>query len=157
LDAIGRLPASPAINPDEIHSLTLLHTIAGRDPEQGTAFSEVYPPLNFVRAIENRQPQLLEQFRCLALRRAVVQHKSADTHKLIQIDDDPAELFDLASDPLELANVLAERPSLAPLLNQQINQMTQKAEIQREHLTTGDTIEMDESLLQQLRGLGYIE
>jgi hypothetical protein len=35
--------------------------------------------------------------------------------------------------------------------------MAQKAKIRREHLAAGGTIEMDESLLQQLRGLGYID
>ena len=56
----------------EAKRLTLRHTVNGRDPEQATAFSEVYPPLNFVKAIEQRQPELLEQFRCLAQRRVVV-------------------------------------------------------------------------------------
>lgn len=169
LEATGRLPNIPRLNPDDVKSLSLRQTLAGHDPENGTAFSEIYPPLNFVRAIESRQPHLLEQFRCLSLRRSVVGSASlgklpaeigaasADSFKLIQVDNEPDELFDLTHDPLELESVLAERPSLIPPLNQQINQMAQKAKIQREHLATGGTIEMDESLLQQLRGLGYIE
>jgi uncharacterized sulfatase len=165
LEAIGRLPDLPNLNPTDIQALTLRQTIAGNDPENGTAFSEIYPPLNFVRAIENRQPHLLEEYRCLSLRRSIVRHGSPSevntagsrSHKLIQVDDEPDELFDLTNDPLELENVAGERPSFIPPLNQQINQMAQKAKIRREHLAAGGTIEMDESLLQQLRGLGYID
>jgi uncharacterized sulfatase len=159
----------PHLNPDNVQGLSLRQTLAGDDPENGTVFSEIYPPLNFVRAIENRQPHLLEQFRCLSLRRSVVLSApgeglpasegttNANRFKLIQVDDEPDELFDLTNDPLELENMVAERPSLIPPLNQQIRQMTQKARIQREELASGGTIEMDEKLLQQLRGLGYIE
>ena len=169
LEAAGRLPDMPHLNPDNVQGLSLRQTLAGDDPENGTVFSEIYPPLNFVRAIENRQPHLLEQFRCLSLRRSVVRSvpgeglpasegtTNANRFKLIQVDDEPDELFDLTNDPLELENMVAERPSLIPPLNQQIRQMTQKARIQREELASGGTIEMDETLLQQLRGLGYIE
>jgi uncharacterized sulfatase len=158
LEAIGRLPQHPHLNPTDIHNLTLRHTIAGRDPENGTAFSEVYPPLNFVRAIESRQPHLLAHYRCLSLRRAIVkQEEGATTFKLIQVDDEPDELFDLQVDPLEMEDLQGERPSLTPILNQELNQIATKVKIQREHLAAGDTIEMDEGLLQQLRGLGYIE
>jgi uncharacterized sulfatase len=158
LEAIGRLPQHPHLNPTDIHNLTLRHTIAGRDPENGTAFSEVYPPLNFVRAIESRQPHLLAHYRCLSLRRAIVkQEEGATTFKLIQVDDEPDELFDLQVDPLEMEDLQGERPSLTPILNQELNQIATKVKIQREHLAAGDTIEMDDSLLQQLRGLGYIE
>ncbi|MCB8942254.1 MAG: sulfatase [Ardenticatenaceae bacterium] len=156
LDAVGsRLPEMSHLNPAEVHGLTLLNSIAGRDPEQGLVYSEVYPPLNFVRAIENRQPHLLEKFRCLSLRRAVV--RGDDKMKLIQVDGQPDELFDLGHDVLELTDLRAERPFLIPPLNQQINQMAQRAANQREQVATGDTIEMDESLMQQLRGLGYID
>lgn len=169
LEAIGRLPDMPHLLPDNIKKLSLRHTLAGHDPENSTAFSEVYPPLNFVRAIENRQPHLLDQFRCLSQRRAIIRHadfsrQSAEegmtrdnSFKLIQVDDEPDELFDLANDPLELEDVIRERASLVTPLNQQINQMAQKAKIQREYMATGDTIEMDDTLLQRLRGLGYIE
>ena len=155
LDAIGRLPDVPQLNPADVHGLTLRKSITGPDPEKGMAFSEIYPPLNFVRAIENRQPHLLDKFRCLSLRRAVV--RGDDKVKLIQVDSEPDEMFDLVDDPLETVDLVGERPSLIPPLNQQINQMAHKADIQREQLTTGDTIEMDESLVQQLRGLGYID
>ena len=77
--------------------LSLLETIQGRDPENDTAFAEIYPPLNFAKAIEQRQPELLERFRCLETRQAVVR----DTLKLIRVSDWPEELFDLDGDPLE--------------------------------------------------------
>ena len=93
LDTVGRLPENlPNFNPIEAHRLTLQHTVTGHDPENGTAFSEIYPPLNFVKALETRQPELLADFRCLALRRAVVQQDAHTTHKLIHIDENPTEL-----------------------------------------------------------------
>lgn len=156
LDAAGRLPDDQAnVDPAEVHGLTLMETIDGRDPEGHTAYAEVYPPLNFAKAVQHRQPELLERFRCLALRRAVVK----DAWKLIQVSDVPDELFDLAHDPLELADRLAERPDEAGELNQRLTNMALAAETLRDTLTAGATLDLaeDEQLMQRLRGLGYIE
>lgn len=162
LDASGELPDLPALNPTEIHGLSLMQTIYGRDPERATAVSEIYPPLNFVKAIERRQANLLAAYRCLALRRAVVwaeEPMEAETavHKLIAIDHTPDELFALAEDPLELHNVSGERPSHAATLFQELTRITNLLERQQTSLRAGRAIELDETLAQRLRGLGYIE
>ncbi|MCA9948739.1 MAG: sulfatase [Anaerolineales bacterium] len=160
LDAVGRLPENvPNFNPIEAHRLTLQHAAAGDDPENGTAFSEIYPPLNFVKALETRQPKLLADFRCLALRRAVVQQDTQTTHKLIHIDENPAELFDLPLDPLELENVHKQRPSTTSRLDQEIKEMVATAVAQRDQQITTDPLDqpVDEQLTQRLRGLGYID
>ncbi|PID86157.1 MAG: sulfatase [Chloroflexi bacterium] len=157
LDAVGHLPDKPNLDPITIHSLTLTHTTADKDPENGTAFSEIYPPMNFVRAIENRQPHLLDPFRCLCQRRAVVKADKASSFKLIHVDEQPDELFNLAADPLELENQLHQQPSLTDSLNKEIQQMTSHVTQQQDHLAAGDEVELDDALMQQLRGLGYLD
>ncbi|HSM58503.1 MAG TPA: sulfatase-like hydrolase/transferase, partial [Candidatus Sulfomarinibacteraceae bacterium] len=156
LDAAGELPETlPAASARQAQALTLVDTIYGRDAENGVAFAEVYPPLNFVRAIEHRQPHLLEQFGCLSLRRALLR----DELKLIEVDGESRELFDLDRDPLELDNVLSQRLPDAAELERQMAQLAEHVERQRDNTTAGAPLgeQMDKRLLQQLRGLGYIE
>ncbi len=156
LNAAG-YPADKAagVDPGEVRDLTLMETIRGRDAESHTAYAEIYPPLNFAKAVQHRQPELLERFRCLDLRRAVVR----DEWKLIQLAGEADELFDLDSDPLELANRLARDEATAGVLEQQLKAMVRQAEATRDGLGAGATLdlEQDEQLAQRLRGLGYIE
>jgi arylsulfatase A-like enzyme len=149
-----------------IRRLALRHTISGRDPEQQTAFSEVYPPLNFVKAIETRQPDLLNQFRCLATRRAVVRdtrlqdgQSDQTAMKLIAVDDMPDELFDLANDPFELDEIGDKNPVMVAGLTRQLEQMVQRVRREHESLPAGELVELegDDFLHRRLRGLGYLE
>ncbi len=161
LDASGRLPEMQNVDPVNIHGLTLLNSINGRDPENGVAYSEVYPPLTFVRAIENRQPELLEQYKCLSVRKAVVR-QHADEHgdstfKLIHLDEQPDELFDLQSDPLELEDVHQKRPFITETLHQDHLRIAGNVERQQQTLSAGTEVEMDDQLAQRLRGLGYLD
>jgi uncharacterized sulfatase len=156
LDAAGQLPATtPDALATAVNRLTLVDAVYGRDAENGTAFSEIYPPMNFVRAVGHHAPHVLEARRCLSLRRAVVR----DDLKLIEVDEVPDELFDLAQDPLELQNRLQQQPQDGDELSQRLRRMTEYVERQRDDTTAGATldVESDERLLQQLRGLGYIE
>jgi uncharacterized sulfatase len=156
LDAAGvQAEGMPGLDPAEVGDLTLMETIGGRDPEAFTAYAEVYPPLNFAKAVQHRQPELLERFRCLDLRRAVVR----DEWKLIHVAGEADELFDLDRDPLEEENRLAQHAAEAGILDQQLNGMARQAEATRDGLSAGDTLdlEQDEQLMQRLRGLGYIE
>ncbi len=157
LDAADRLPERQNLDPVRVHNLTLLHTINGRDPEQGTAYSEVYPPLNFVQAIQNRQPHLLEPFRCLSPRRALVKATAGETLKLITVDESPDELFNLTADPLELEDVMEARGGETAVLHQEMARQITNLNRQRDNLAAGDNIELDDRLRQQLRSLGYIE
>ncbi|CUS02651.2 Sulfatase [Candidatus Promineifilum breve] len=153
-----------ALGDDAGHArrLSLRHTLAGRDPEQETAFSEIYPPLNFVKAIESRQPELLARYRCLSPRRAVVRPAREDAGaplKLITVDDTPEELYNLAADPPEMDNRLAADPLVAAALALALDQMAQRAAREHEAQPAGATVELDgdELLRQRLRGLGYLE
>jgi uncharacterized sulfatase len=143
------------LDPAEIRDLTLMETIRGRDAESFTAYAEVYPPLNFAKAVQHRQPELLERFRCLDLRRAVVR----DEWKLIQVAGTADELFDLDRDPLEESNRLAQEKGTTAVLDQQLRGMIRQAEATRDELSAGASLALDEDeqLLQRLRGLGYIE
>lgn len=156
LEAAGRLPESAGnLNPAEVRRLTLMETLNGRDPECGRALSEVFPPLNFVRAIESRQPELLDRYRCLSLRRALVR----GDEKLITLDGAPDELFHLGDDPGELRNRLPDQPQEAAEMDELIQRLIAATERQRAMLAEGATLDLeaDERLLQQLRALGYID
>lgn len=172
LDAAARgganadqLEGLAGIDAANIRRLSLRHTIDGRDPEQSTAFSEVYPPLNFVRAIEARQPELLQERRCLATRRSVVRPakvgekpSAAGALKLIEVDDIPEELYDLARDPGELANVLPQNQDPAAVMDKLLQQMVARSVREQSTLPAGTSVDLDDDLLRQrLRGLGYLE
>jgi uncharacterized sulfatase len=135
--------------------LTLLNSIHGQDPENGQAYSEVYPPMNFARAVQRRQPELLERFRCLETRRALVE----DGLKLIKVNDEPDEMFDLSADPLELYDTSATKPDRVDRLNLELSQFVHRVEALRDDLAAESNLELeaDKKLLQRLRGLGYIE
>lgn len=157
LAILGAAMSDDAAN---VRRLSLRHTLAGRDPEQQTAFSEIYPPLNFVKALETRQPELLERFRCLSERRAIVRPaKEGDPLKLIEIDDLPEELYNLAADPSEAVNLLAAEPALVAAFDQALEQMVQRATRERDVQPSDAAVDLesDELLRQRLRGLGYLE
>ena len=140
----------------ESQPLSLFNALSGNDVEQGTAYAEVYPPLNFVTALELRSPELIEKYRCLALRRAVLQNQ----HKLIQVGEQPNELFSLSDDPFEEINLIdqSEYQETAHQLNRALNHFGLQQKLVEGAVQTDETFEVeDKRLLQQLRGLGYLE
>ncbi|MFN2304146.1 MAG: hypothetical protein ACK2TV_10490, partial [Anaerolineales bacterium] len=143
----------------ESRDLTLRHTVNGRDPENKTALSEVYPPLNFVKAIERRQPQLLQDFRCLDERFAIVRQDKDSTFKLIQIDNQSDELFNLGADPLELTNIVDIESKFSEHLNRELNLLLEgEVRKHQDHFKGEDLdLESDAHLMQRLRGLGYLD
>ena len=81
------------------------------------------------------------------------------THKLIHVDDQPDELFDLRADPMELIDIRGDRLSLTAALNDNLRQMVGGALIQRDHQTEDGVVDLenDAQLKQRLRGLGYLD
>lgn len=143
---------------NETRRLSLRHTVDSRDPENKIAISEVYPPLNFVKAIESRQPELLEEFRCLDERFAIIRQDETSTFKLIQLDRQPHELFDLPADGLELNNIIDQEPDRSQTLNRELNLLEEKLRKQRVHFSAEDLdLESDSQLIQRLKGLGYLD
>ena len=143
----------------EAERLTLDEAVSPLDSELEGAISEIFPPLNFVKAIEQRQPQLLDQFNCLAERRAIVALEDASIHKLIRINERPDQLFDLIEDPEELNNILGSRQSLAKELDWHLATAVENAlQQQNNHAAASDlNFENDDHLVQRLRGLGYVD
>ena len=155
LDAAGIKKPAPGLDLNEVRDLSLKHTIFGQDPEGGTAYAEVYPPANFIRAVSDRYPELIDRHGCRSMRRAVVQ----DAWKLIRVDEKPAELYQLAADPREVDNRLAAEPETTSRLDRSMALMKHRLELQRNQLPSGEALDLstDEKLLQHLKGLGYIE
>lgn len=157
LDAVGKLPEHQDLDPVHVRNLTLLNAVFGRDPEQVIAYSEVYPPLTFIKAIRNRNPHLLEAYNCLATRRALIQSTDGETVKLIEVEEAWQELYNLGADPLELENLVPKRPLLRQLLQKELNRVKTAVAMQQKAYEAGHQIEMDDQLAQRLRGLGYLD
>jgi uncharacterized sulfatase len=156
LEASGNLPeATSGLDPIEIRNLTLLETIHGRDPEDNTAFAEVYSPLNFAKAVQHRHPELIDRYRCLETRQAVIRKND----KLIQVSGRPDELFELENDPLELDDRLSQEPALGGILSRELERLERNTTAQRENFGVGENLDLeaDEKLLERLKGLGYVE
>ena len=143
---------------NEARLLSLRHTAVGKDTEENAAMSEVYPPLNFVKAIERRQPELLDEFNCLDERHALVKQVANSTFKLIQLDHEPDELFDLPADACELQNIIEQNRDLSRMLNLQLSEKSEKARKMgnREPDASVD-FDADTQLRQRLKGLGYLD
>jgi uncharacterized sulfatase len=156
LEAAGLDPAVEMVAAGEKQgSLSLMKSVNGPDPEANTAFAEVYPPMNFAKAVQHRQPELLEKFRCLETRRAVVK----DDHKLIEVSDQPNELFNIDVDPQETENLISANPVSVGELAGELDRLRTMVQNQSEFVEAGAKIDLegDEQLQQRLRGLGYIE
>jgi uncharacterized sulfatase len=159
IDAVGEWPQE--FNRDilkETRDLSLRHTVDGHDPENKTALSEVYPPLNFVKAIEKRQPELLQDYHCLDERFALVRERKDSTVKLIQRDGRADELFDLQIDSLELNNIINQELNLSEALNRELNLLEREIRKQQDHFKGEEIdLESDSQLMQRLKGLGYLD
>lgn len=156
LDGVGRFPERLAhIDRSEVQQLSLLNNLRGPDPEAERAMIEVYPPLNLIRAIERREPALMAQYRPEATRRALVKAG----HKLIQVNGEDAELYDLTSDPEELQNKLGAQPETAAAMRRELDQVIRFAERRKGSAPAEAVLDLegDTQLLQRLRSLGYIE
>ena len=144
------------IKRNDVDKLTLHQTLTGNDPEQGNVYSEAFSPLTLVKLIENRNPNLVSQFRCLATRRAIYE----GAQKLITVDDQAEELYDIAQDPLESINRINDFPELVAELDMRLRANVEVAKAR--HHSNGNngelvTIDSNAEVAERLRQLGYIE
>ncbi len=160
----------------EIARLSLARTLAGEDPEQGTVLSEAFPPHILIRAMENRDDQLLQERACYDTRRAFYEGVT----KLIQTGEDPS-LYNLEQDPAELRDLLLtgnwtpqpDRDSSQPCdpgagssspqtwlarLRQGLRQWVDWAESRRPSTAPRKVdVESDAELVRRMQELGYLE
>ncbi len=157
LDAVGRVPEAQGVDPVQVHDLSLANSVSGFDDGQIIAYSEIYPPLTFVKAIESRNPDLLERYHCLSTRRAVVKSEDGENFKLVDVEQIGKELFNLSADPLELEDIVEKQPLTTQKLTKELNRIQTSVELQQKEVDAGHQVEMDEQLIQRLRGLGYLD
>jgi uncharacterized sulfatase len=159
LEAAGIRPNGNGTNgrgaPIDVEGLSLTRSIEGTDPERETVFAEAYTPDTLVSLMESMNPAAIDTFRCRSMRRAVFRGR----YKLITVDDEPDELFDVVSDPGETRNLIdghsGEAAQLQDILNTFVEQATERRPGNWEASRQLDLD--DESLARRLRALGYIE
>jgi arylsulfatase A-like enzyme len=141
--------------PVNVEGLSLAQALNGSDPEGGVVFTEAYTPHTLIALMENNDPKAIETFRCRAMRRAAYKGH----YKLITIDDEPDELFDVMADPGELDNLIDQKPDVAMELNRLLTEFRGEAEARQptQWKESQLRLEEDEVLLERLRGLGYVE
>ncbi|MDF1512644.1 MAG: sulfatase [Anaerolineae bacterium] len=148
-------PAHEALRA-QVQKLSLVNDINDQPPEKEDVFTEAFSPLTLVKLIEGKDPTLVEQFRCLATRRAIYN----GPQKLITVDDRPEELYDIAQDPSELDNRIADFPDLVDELDARLQHNLEIARTRRHHNGHDSpkvNVHDNSEVADRLRQLGYIE
>ncbi|MCA0457367.1 MAG: sulfatase [Chloroflexi bacterium] len=122
------------------------------DPEQNIAMAEAFPPLTFLNVIQHRNAASIQRLRLQNTRRALYQ----DHHKLAVVGQQVEGLFNIATDPTDSHNVAAQEPAILSATRRILAMQVNKAESQRVEAASS-TAEVDESVVDHLRALGYIE
>lgn len=147
---------SPHRPPSDIKPLSLNQMRQGYDHEQGQVFSEAYAPKTFLTMMEKNTPHLLERYHCRLNRRAVYQGQE----KLVRIDGVRDELYDLNEDPLELEDRLAQDPEKAKRFAAKLDSFMVRALARQPDTWQANKnldLEENETIVQQLRALGYMD
>ncbi|MEW5960577.1 MAG: sulfatase [Chloroflexota bacterium] len=139
----------------DVQQLSLSRTVEGRDPEQGLVFVEAYPPTTFLSMMQKHTPHLIDAFHCRQNRWAVY----GDGYKLVRVEEQQDELFDLAVDPGEEQNVIEQYPERAARLSTELKTFVAQALARQPDSWYNRTLNLaeDENVVRQLRALGYIE
>ena len=78
----------------------------------------------------------------------------SDRHKYIWTSDAKPELYDLKEDPGETENLVVARPEVAGEMQAQLDEWL--ASVGRPPSEEGTAADMDETVVQRLRALGYL-
>ncbi|MBN1874988.1 MAG: sulfatase-like hydrolase/transferase [Anaerolineae bacterium] len=136
-------------------ALNLTHVLDGTDAEEEYVFTEAYPLFTVLSLMQKWDPEAIEPFHCRRVRRAAFE----DTYKLIMVDAEPDELFNIESDPSELYNLIEQQPVQAAVLAKRLQDLITDDDF----VGTPDgqrlkvQLEQDKRLAERLRRLGYIE
>ncbi len=153
LDMAGITPPLAADDPNaDVSGLSLARATNGaKDSEGGIVFAEAYPPSTFLNVIEHRSPALIDKLSLRQVRRGIYD----GANKLAMVAERVEGLYNVIHDPAETHDVAAEQPALVQDLQGKIAAFVSTAEVQQ--AGQGTFGEVDESIIDNLRALGYIE
>lgn len=153
LDAVGIKPPLDEADPNgNIGALTLQPVANGaEDVENGLVFSEAFPPLTFINVVQHRDPSLVDRMRLHSIRRGIYE----GGRKLIMLDQQVEGLYDMASDPTEIHSIADSNGAQVTEMQRKLSGLVTLAESRRAE--AGFTSAVDESVIEHLRALGYIE
>ncbi len=151
LEAAGIHPPLDEADPNaDVAALTLANATNGQpDIEGGLAFAEAFPPRTFLNFIQHRSPALIERMRLSLVRRGIYD----GAYKLAAVGGQIEALYDVAADPAENTNLAETRADLAAGL------LDKLAAFAADHPRpdAAPLNDLDDSALDHLRGLGYVE
>jgi arylsulfatase A-like enzyme len=153
LETVGLQPPLDVADPNaDIAALTLHNVANGQDDaEHGIVFAEAFPPLTFLNVIQHRAPALIERMGLHSVRRGIYEGQ----HKLAVLDQQVEGLFDVDADPTEVRNIAGDLSAKVSEMQRKLSGLVALAESRRAE--EAFTAEVDESVIDHLRALGYIE
>lgn len=153
LEAAGIQPPLDEADPNgDLAALTLRQVANGADDsERGLVFAEAFPPLTFLNVIQHRTPLLIQQLKLQTVRRGIYQ----GAHKLAVIDQNVEGFFDISADPGEVRNIAANHMTAVSEMQRKLASLVALAESRRAEAGFSDRV--DDSVVEHLRALGYIE
>ncbi len=117
-------------------------------------FAEAIPPQNVVNLMQKRQPELVQQRRCDRTRRAIW----IGSHKLIAVEGEGTELYDVLVDPQEALDLSAILPENVEALQDCLQAFAQQSQ---QHLAQASLVRAsgydDPEVQRRLADLGYLE
>ncbi len=135
----------------DVAGLSLVSAAGAVDGEQGIAFAEAFPPQTFLNVLKHRSPALIDTLKLRQVRRGVY----AGDHKLAVVGAHPEALFDIAADPLEVRDIAPAHLPLVTHLQTRLNEFVLASEGRRADAPL--TTDIDDSVADNLRALGYID
>jgi arylsulfatase A-like enzyme len=159
LEAAGISPDGNGLDgqgaPIEVERLSLTRSLNGHDPEHETVFAEAFVPDTLVALMESMNPAAIDLFRCRSMRRAGYQGR----YKLITVDDQPDELFDVVDDPKEIHNLRDDHADEVARLQNALNDFVEHSQERRPgNWDASRKLSIDdETVADRLRALGYLE
>jgi len=136
----------------DVTGLSLVSALNGKpDSENGVVFAEAFPPLNLLKILNERKPEMVERLQLKQVRRGIYD----GDHKLATIGNQTDSLFDVADDPGEEQNLAPDNPAVVDDLHNRINQFVRAAQSSRSiGVDNGD---VSDEVIENLRALGYID